>query len=80
MSGKSSGMVGGKGNLGRANSLSKAKLCSIIRETASSSGDLSVKHGPEVQCHSPAYWKACGKNQPPLPSEHGRDSQGAVRD
>ena len=80
MSGKSSGMVEDKGNPGRANSLSKAKLCSIIRETASSSGDLNVKHGPEVQYHSPAYWKACGRNQPPLPPEHGRGSQRAVRD
>lgn len=80
MSGKSSGMVGEKGNPGRANSLSKAKLCSVIRETVSGSGDLSVKHGPEAQCQSPTYWKACDRNQPPHPPEHGKGSQGAVRD
>ena len=58
----------------------KGKTLQRNRETASGSGDLSMKHGPEVQGQSPACWQTCDRNQPPLSAEHGRGSQGAVRD
>lgn len=56
VSGKSPGPLGENSNQAEETACAKAKM-QYDKEMASSSCDLNLEHGPEVQYHGSTYWK-----------------------